>query len=271
MSAPRWEWIAIGYYMYLLIVAWAGRRFVSARIGTSAGTAVCCVVLGGLSSPWLGLRMNALTFAILVPLPVLLGGYWLSGLFFVRPMHRVERWLMAIDERLLRRSGILAAYEVSPRVAHELLEMAYVVVYTVIPAAVATLAIGGHPDAIPRFWTIVLLAEFISYGMMPWLQTRPPRVLEAGVGMMHPQSALRRFNASILDRGSIQANTVPSGHAAGAVATGLAVADVMPLAGAVFLILAAGIVAATVLGRYHYLVDSLLGIVVAVTVWYFCR
>jgi membrane-associated phospholipid phosphatase len=89
--------------------------------------------------------------------------------------------------------------------------------------------------------------------------------------MIHPPSALRQFNASILDRGSIQANTIPSGHAAGAVATALAVADVMPLAGIVFLILATAIVAATVLGRYHYLIDSLLGIVVAVGAWYFCR
>jgi len=45
----------------------------------------------------------------------------------------------------------------------------------------------------------------------------------------------------------------------------------MPHAGVVFLVIAAAIVAATVLGRYHYLVDSLLGIVVAVGVWYVCR
>jgi membrane-associated phospholipid phosphatase len=117
----------------------------------------------------------------------------------------------------------------------------------------------------------VLLAEFIAYGAMPWLQTRPPRVMEHAAGMRHPQSTLRRFNASILDRGSIQANTVPSGHAAGAVATALAVVDVMPHAGVVFLVIAGAIVAATVLGRYHYLVDSLLGIAVAVGVWGFCR
>ena len=37
-----------------------------------------------------------------------------------------------------------------------------VLVYPVIPAAVATLVVGGHSYALPRFWTIVLLAEFIS-------------------------------------------------------------------------------------------------------------
>ena len=97
-----------------------------------------------------------------------------------------------------------------------------------------------------------------------------PRVIESAPGTLR-QPAIRRLNASILNRGSIQANTVPSGHAAGAVATALAVADVMPVAGVVFLLLAGAIVAATVLGRYHYLVDSLLGVVVALGAWGLCR
>ena len=87
-------------------------------------------------------------------------------------MRHVEEWLMAVDERFLRRTGILAR-TTGPRLVRELFEMAYVLVYAVIPAGVATLAIGGHPDAVPRFWAVVLLAEFVSYGTMPWLQTRP--------------------------------------------------------------------------------------------------
>ncbi len=271
MIAPRWEWVAVGYSVYLLIVSLVDRRFLKARLAVLAGTVVCGFVLAALSSHRLGLSMDALPLAIFVPLAVLLGGYRLSGLFFVSPMQRVEQWLMAVDERLLRRPGILMAYQRSPRILHELLEMAYVLVYAVIPAAAATLAMGGHRDAIPRFWTIVLLAEFSSYGMMPWLQTRSPRVLERSAGLIHPPSALRRFNAKILERGSIQVNTVPSGHAAGAVATALAVVDTMPFAGFIFLTLAASIVVATVLGRYHYLVDSLLGIAVAAGAWYLCR
>jgi membrane-associated phospholipid phosphatase len=78
---------------------------------------------------------------------------------------------------------------------------------------------------------------------------------------------LRRLNLAVLSRGSIQVNTVPSGHAAGAVATALAVGSVMPVAGAVFLGLAALIVLATVLGRYHYVVDSVLGVLVALAAW----
>jgi membrane-associated phospholipid phosphatase len=271
VTALRWETIAIGYFAYLLTVALAGRRFSKARTRAFAATVICSVVLGARAAPGLGLRLDPLAFVMVVPLPVLLGGYWLSGAFFVSPMRRVEEWLMAVDDRCLRRPGILAAYDAGPRFVREFFETAYVLVYAVIPAGVATLALGGHSDAIPRFWTVVLLAEFVSYGTMPWLQTRPPRVLERPSSAVQPEPAIRRLNASILNRGSIQANTVPSGHAAGAVATALAVADAMPVAGIVFLLIAAAIVAATVLGRYHYLVDSLLGIIVAVGAWAFCR
>lgn len=266
----RWEWIAIGYFSYLLIVAVSRRHFARARGGALLGTAFSCLVLAAQSSGWSWLPAESFLFAFIVPLAVLLAGYRLSGLFFVSPMQTIEHRLLAADDRLLRRTGVLGAYAASPRIVHEFFEMAYVLVYPVIPAGVAALALGGHRDAIPRFWAIVLLAEFLSYGTMPWLQTRPPRALETVGGAVPLVPFVRRLNAAILDRGSIQANTIPSGHAAGAVATALAVADVMPLAGVVFLLFAASIVAATVLGRYHYLVDSVLGVAVAVAAWYLC-
>ncbi len=267
----RWEWIAIGYFTYLLLVSVASGRFARARVGALVGTAVSILVLVAQSPSSFAFRPDTAALAFVIPLAVLLGGYRLSGFFFVSPMQTIERWLMAVDDRFLHRDGALAAYRASPQAVHEFFEMAYLLVYLVIPAGVATLAIGGHPDTIPRFWAIVLLAEFVSYGAMPWVQTRPPRALESTVWSVQSRSGIRRLNAVILDRGSIQANTVPSGHAAGAVATALAVVDVMPGAGIVFLIMAACIVAATVLGRYHYLVDSLLGIVVAFGAWYVCR
>ena len=270
MIALRWEWIAVGYYAYLLIVSLALGRFARARMATFVATVACVVAIGAQVYSPLDPRFQQIAFGLVLPSLVLLGGYWLSGRFFIIPMLAVERWLITIDDRFLRLPGVFAAYENSPRFVRELMETAYVLVYPVIPAAVVTLMMGGHPEALPRFWATVLLAEFISYGMLPWLQTRSPRALEA-VTPGQSKLAVRHFNAAILSRGSIQVNTVPSGHAAGAVATALAVVDVMPLAGIAFLALAAAIVLSTVLGRYHYLVDSLLGILVAVGAWQICR
>jgi hypothetical protein len=78
----------------------------------------------------------------------------------------------------------------------------------------------------------------------------------------------RRLNLLTLRLASIQVNTLPSAHAAGAVATALAVGTVAPAAALGFHLLAAGIVAGSVLGRYHFIVDSVLGIAAAVAAYF---
>jgi membrane-associated phospholipid phosphatase len=112
----------------------------------------------------------------------------------------------------------------------------------------------------------VFAAELACYATLPWLPSRPPRVLDAPAEPAMP-GALRALNLGLLAHGSVQANTIPSGHAAGAVAVALSVYSTSPAAGLVFLMAAAGITVATVLGRYHYAVDSILGVIVAIVFW----
>ena len=247
-----WQWIAFAYFAYLAAVALIDRRFSRARWRT--------LVAALLTAAWTPFAPSASPWTqTLLPLPILLAGYWLSGLFFVRPMHPLEQWLLRVD------APLLPVLRRCPRALCEYFELAYLLVYAVVPAGALTLLLSGHANEVPRFWAIVLLSEFISYGMLPWLQTRPPRVIEADPGDHH--SALRRFNLAVLGRGSIQVNTIPSGHAAGSVAVALAVGGTMPMAGSVFALLAASIVVATVVGRYQYLVDSVLGVLVAIAAW----
>ena len=103
--------------------------------------------------------------------------------------------------------------------------------------------------------------------LMPWIQTRPPRAVERHDPFEGRRIWFRTVNLMVLSRGSHHANTVPSGHAAGAVATALALGSVLPGAGAGFLLLAAAIAVATVVGRYHYAIDTILGIAVAFACW----
>jgi membrane-associated phospholipid phosphatase len=91
------------------------------------------------------------------------------------------------------------------------------------------------------------------------LEARPPARAIDG--------PLRRFNQAIAARGSIHANTIPSGHAAGAFACALAIGEALPIAGALFAALAVSIAAASVLGRYHYAADAVLGFAVAIVAW----
>jgi membrane-associated phospholipid phosphatase len=255
----HWQAVALGYVSYLAVVSLTRATFARARLPLFIAAAVAWVafiVFGRTPlSPALG---------VVVPALILLVGYWLSGLLFTRPDADVERWLHRVDAVYLTR--VLAWYRQAPLIVSEYVELSYLLVYVALPAAATTLVLGGHSDHVERFWTVVLLAEFACYAMLPWIQTRPPRVIEPGINAA-PRALLRRLNQRIVTRASIQANTVPSGHAAGAFATALAVGSVMPIAGVVFMILAISIAIATVLGRYHYMVDTVLGLMMAIAAW----
>ena len=260
MGIGSWQVVALSYVSYLAAVSFTRRDFARARPALLVAAAVAWgafVLLGGLPlSPLL---------SVVVPSIVLLTGYWLSGLLFVRPDVRLERWLRAVDDRVLIRSGVLERYRQSPDAVQSFFEVSYLLVYLAVPAGAATVILSGHPEHLDRFWTLVLCAEFVCYGMLPWLQTRPPRALEPGHGTRI--AGVRRLNLRLVNQASIQVNTLPSGHAAGAFATALAVLSISPTAGVAFLLLALSISIATVVGRYHYVVDTVLGALVALALW----
>jgi len=263
----RCQLVALGFVSYLAVAAWTRREFTPARRPLLAAAALAWVAYAAaIAAGRTGATLSPL-LEVLLPALVLLAGYWLSGLLFVRTDRRVEHWLRTLDEILLHRSGVLAWVQHAPRAIAEYFELSYLLVYVVVPAGAVTLALGGHLDQVPRFWATVLLAEFICYGTLPWIQTRPPRVFEDAAISPPRRPGVRRINLGVADRASIQANTIPSGHAAGAAAVALAVGSTMPAAGGVFLFLALSIAVATVIGRYHYAVDSVLGVLVAVVVW----
>ncbi len=120
----------------------------------------------------------------------------------------------------------------APRALLEYLELAYLLCYAVVPAGYACLVLAGHDAEGNRpFWSVVLLAAFTCYGLLPWLPTRAPRAIEPSRGAI--RSSIRRLNLAVLNRASVQWNTFPSGHTAASLATALAVGSYMPLAGVV--------------------------------------
>jgi membrane-associated phospholipid phosphatase len=245
---------------YLAAVSFTRREFARARpaLLLAAGVAWSGFLL-------LGHAPLSPVLAVIVPSVVLLAGYWLSGLLFVRPDLRIEQWLQSVDDRVLKRSGVITWFHRAPRAVHEFFELSYLLVYVAVPAGAATVVLSEHAEYVDRFWTMVLLAEFACYGMLPWVPTRPPRTIDSSSA--HRIAGIRRLNLGLVNRASIQVNTLPSGHAAGAFATAFAVMSIAPAAGGAFLFLALSISTATVLGRYHYVVDTVLGALVAIVVW----
>jgi PAP2 superfamily len=252
---PSWELASAVFFTYVAIAAVASRRInrgVRLRVlgGAFLGVALDC---GALALP-----SGSFARTWILP-PLLLGcAYWTSGGLFVAPMPRAEYLLEQADAAL----GIDWIAARTPRPFAEALEVAYSSVYAVIPISLFV-ALGNGLDG-ERFWSVVLVTDYICFACLPWIQTRPPRAFRLGDPW---RSSWRAVNLRLLDASSIQVNTFPSGHAAEAVAAALlTIGATMPVVVAMSLA-ALAISAGAVLGRYHYALDAFTGWLVAVTVY----
>jgi membrane-associated phospholipid phosphatase len=262
------EWVAVAYFGYLLIVAlsrppWRRRR--QAVAASLAGVVVVALVSRAPETPLVHVARDWL------PALYLLAGYWLSGWSFVAPMRGIEARFMGVDWRVLGRDGGSALVDRLPRAVLELIEFAYVTCFLFVPGGLVILALGGHRESADRFWTLVLLGEFGSFAVLPWIQTRPPRAVEPPGAMDRRTLVMRRLNRLQVDMTSIGVNTFPSGHVAGALATAIAVSEVIPALAPFLLAIVVVIAVAAVLGRYHYLVDAVAGAVWTLVAWVVVR
>jgi len=238
--------VAAAYFAYLAGMAIARRRPRPAVL--AAATLISIFTIG---------------MPHVMPLVYLLAGYWLPALIVRDPNVPFERRLLEFDRRLFGSDGLARFEQRAPRLVIEYLELAYLLCYAVVPAGYACLLLAGRDgDAIDRYWSIVLLASFLCYGLLPWIPTRAPRAIEPARDAT--RSSIRQMNLGVLNRASVQWNTFPSGHTAASLATALAVASDMPRAGLVLAAVAVSIAAGSVVGRYHYAADAIAGAAVAV-------
>ena len=243
------------YFIYIAVVAVLLPRLSRPARWRAAGGAFAGILLTAVTA-------STTTFAfrdVLLPAALLLVGYWVSGLLWTGPMPSVEARLAALDRRL----RVPETCARTPRALCELFELAYVGVYPLIPIAlVLHLTYGAAPDP-GRFWTVVLVTDYVCFALLPWIQTRPPRAL----GTVAPwSSGFRAFNEKLLGQTSIGVNTVPSGHAAEAMAVALLLADAPWPIAVSMAFCALAVSAGAVLGRYHYAADAFAGWAVALIV-----
>jgi membrane-associated phospholipid phosphatase len=191
---------------------------------------------------------------LLAALPL---AYWAPAPLTVTTNARLEGWLLAVDHRLgLTRGGPTSG---------GLLELAYLLVYPIVPAGLLAV-VASRPELSADYCLALLLAVLPCYGLLPLLPTRPPRALLLSEMPAAPSSAtvVRRANVHVLDACGNAWNTLPSGHAAGAAAVAVMVVRSGSPWAPVFLLLAVGIALGTVRGRYHYAVDTILGVALGV-------
>lgn len=237
-------------------------------------TRIKAVVLGGaglvlvgaaelvirLATPQLAAIIRDWLPAALIPL-----AYWQAGSFFQQPDVRLQDRLEAFDRRIIPRFFLYAERR-GATVMEAIFELSYLLCYPLVPAGVAALYLTGAALHAEDYWLLVLPSSYACYGFLPFFQTLPPRAIEPSARTSF-NTALRSFNFWILRWVSIQANTFPSAHVAASIASGLALLELAPTFGLVFLILAVAIAVASVLGRYHYALDAVTGAAVAVVVF----
>ena len=237
-----WAWPPVAFGAVLAAVALSRRRFILAL--AFADYALLAAMMSTVGGP---------VARFILPPVFLVFGYWLTGPFYRSVSPRLEAWLMRFDDAL----GVDRWRPTAPRWIKTAAEIAYQGCYPFMLVAAIPPFLASR-DAFAWHWTLVLSAELACYVTLPWLQARPPREIRAPD--IHQEGALRRLNQTFMNRLSVRATTIPSGHVAGPIAATLSVWMIAPQWGPWLLAGALMISAATVIGRYHYAIDAVLGL-----------
>jgi membrane-associated phospholipid phosphatase len=268
------EWIDIVAFSFFVVLAWSGmltghRRTRVTGIGVAGLTAT---VIGAYVVPQLLSPLAASVVRDWLPALLLLLVYHQTGQFFVRVDRRFQDRLEQIDQRIMAPLLRRVSHWPAPNRIAAGFELAYLLCYPMIPVglgALFLLRLRRHAD---HYWVVVLVSAYISYGVLPFLQTLPPRRLAEPWLIPLPPTRAQSLNLRILRRASIQANTFPSAHVAASTGAALVLAAVAPWPiGLVFVMLAAAIAAGTLAGRYHFASDVVAGGAVATIIFVIAR
>jgi len=265
------EWIQAGFATVLAVVAWIFPLTVRRRVTITlfAACAIVAVTLARLSEDVL----TPIQVSILrdwLPVPLMLIPYWQTGQFFVGPNEKIQAWLMDTDRRLLSLAS--RTNWTFGRFARLTMEWAYVLCYPLATMGLATLYGAGLRRDADTFWFLVLVPTYLCYAITPFVPALPPRNLmqERIASSSTSGRALKNsrvFNLWLLEHGSIHAISFPSAHVASALAVSMVLLHYLPLAGAIFLIIAFWIAVAAVVGGYHYAIDVVLGAAMTLIVY----
>ena len=260
------EWIQMGFATILAILAWILQLTTRRRIviAVLAVFAILAVALARFSAHVFSPNQVSIIRDWL-PVVLMLVPYWQTGQIFMGPNEKIQSRLLQMDQRLA--NLLPPILRMSGRYTRQLMEWAYMFCYPLVPLGLAVLYATGLRQYSSTYWFIVLVPTYLCYAITPFVSALPPRsIARQDVAAATPNTG-RVMNLWILKYGSIQAISFPSAHVASALAIALVLLHFVPVAGAIFLIIAFLIAVAAVAGRYHYALDVILGAVLALIVY----
>jgi membrane-associated phospholipid phosphatase len=253
------EIVTLASSLFLVLVGCV-QRISPRQMRPIAGLALLCAALI-FATQALAVRLpqSAAVVGDWLPCLLILLVYWQAGNFFADHSESLQGWLQEFDRRRL---GTLLedwSKHWSRTWLGSYFELAYLFCYLMIPAGVGILYWAHQRAAINVYWALVLPASYLCYLVIPFAQTLPPRLLDGTLPAPSSSQKIRAFNLLIMRHASIHLNTFPSGHVAATMAAALVLLRYVPAAGALFLFMAVSIAIGAVLGRYHYVLDVILG------------
>jgi len=239
------EWLAVAYFAAIVLAA-PGTHASARRKSLAASLAVLAtivVLIGALKLPAI--------VRVWLPHAYLVAGYWLPGLLVPSEFApSFEAWLLATE-------GWWRRYAVNvPRWLLHGLELSYLGCYVLVPLSFYVVWRFGDDLEIRRYWTAVLLSGYSCYFTIPWLVSRPPRLV---VPVTRSRSSIASLTEFVLARVSHMANTFPSGHVAVIASAAVTVYPVSRSGGLAMSLMTVAIASGAVVGRYHFVVDVILG------------
>lgn len=267
------EWIQVGFSLILAVAAWIvplpmRRRLIVTLLAASLlGAEALAISFSRFLTP-----IQASVVRDWLPSVLMLIPYWQAGQFFIAPNEKFQDSLLRLDSRWLPNIASTSGTPHTP--LGVALEIAYLFCYPLVPLGLVALYAMGLRQFTDIFWLTVLTSTYICYAITPFFPALPPRSVAIAGHTTVESSTGRSFNRWLLKHGSIHAISFPSAHVASALAVALVLLWFAPLIGLFFLIIAICIGFAAVIGRYHYVLDVLLGALTAILVFiviYLCH
>src|SRR5688572_16730939 len=204
------EYLSLPFFSFFSILAWWRRlHWVNRMNATLLGVSA----IGLLMLPAVSAAARSATFGQVLPLLLMPMAYWQTGQFKAPLNEKLQRALADMDRKTL------AAFQGFPvpswleKPIRAYLEFAYLLVYPMVPSALAVLYFAGAIEHASDFWSVVLPPAYACYATLPFLRTLPPRVLERTPRRETTPAGIRGFNLIVVRVITHQANTFPSGHA----------------------------------------------------------
>jgi len=236
------------------------------RITLLALLAIAAITAARFSTKWMSPLASSI-FRDWLPASLMLVPYWQVGQFFSTPDPQMQTRLARFDRTFYRQLGIEPARTRISLSFASFLELAYLMVYPVVPLGLVVLYVTGMRSMVDLYWLVVLSATYACFAITLFVRALPPRNLSGSDRFQIPSTRVRTLNRGILDSASIHAVTCPSAHVASSLAAALVLLRFQPWVGGIFLFIALSIIVATIVGGYHYVADVLLATIIATLIF----